>query len=118
MTYNAPRLPSGIDTFEAKQQPRPEPVDDLSRFVLRRIHAEETQPAVDGVPKLAHATNGEIAHRYAGYVRQDMVAFRHIVALYCAPDAARSELRPAMLALANRWSGHYDFRDEWRLHDE
>lgn len=131
MAWNAPELPSGIDTFQAKQQPRPEPVDELSRFVLNRITFEEDQPRVDGVPDLHYKPGGAAAHRYAGYVRRDMVAFRRIVAEYVAAsaalDAAVDEdehneqgarmlgLRIAVASIAMLFAEHPDFRGEWRL---
>lgn len=130
-TWGSPILPSGLDQFTARQQPNPRPVDDLSRFVMDRIRAAETEPAVDGVPKLYSKPGGAIAHRYAANMRRDMVVFRNIVALYIDAQAddendpyaegagyqkgGRSYMEAAMLALANRFADHPDFRAEWRL---
>lgn len=130
-TWGAPRLPTGLDQFTADQQPNPRPVDDLSRFVMDRIRFAESEPAVDMVPKFYSQPQGAMAHRYAGNVRRDMVAFRRIVAAYCEtkgqiPGAESDEeetylggqlvgLWVAMLAIATRFADHPDFRDEWRL---
>jgi hypothetical protein len=72
-----------------------------------------------------------MAHRYAKSVRDDMVVFRRIVALYveamAAVEAAEDDydrnaeegralgLRQAVAAIANRWSWHPEFKDEWKL---
>lgn len=136
-TWGSPILPSGIDMFDKPQHPRPKPVDDLSRFVLQRIHFEETQPVIDGIPKAAAKSQQAMAHRYAGYVRQDMVAFRRVVDLYVSAVALRDALpnlqetvlatdiadfdgqvamaQLAVKALAMRWQDHHEFRAEWRL---
>ena len=129
-TWGAPNLASGHDDFRAKQQPDVRPVDDLSRFVLDRIREAETEPVVDGIPKLAAQSREVMAHRYAGHVRRDMVAFRRIVAGYCAakeqlPDADGDEetcpsgqmmgFWMAVLAIACRFDDHPDFKAEWRL---
>ncbi len=123
MTWGGPSLPSGLDEYDKRQEPQVDPVDDLSRFVLDRIREAETEPRIDGVPKIHHDIRGAIAYRYAGYVRHDMVAFRRVVRLYvdCAEstwpaDALRAAaLRPAIQAFAMRWEQHDDFREEWRL---
>jgi len=120
--------PPWRDDFSGLQQPRPEPVDDLSRFVLARIAATEDAPSLD-FPAAYDRPAGPIAHRYAQGMRRDMVAFRRIVAEYCrfvaeteAPvgrmdwyDGQREALRGTLVVLANRFAGHPDFRDEWRL---
>lgn len=128
-TWGAPILESGLDQFTGHQEPNPKPVDDLSRFVLDRIRFAEAEPAADMVPKFYSQPAGAMAHRYAGHVRRDMVAFRRIVAEYCTelaeqtaafPDhgveafARAMGLRYAVVALANRWSDHPDFVPEWR----
>jgi hypothetical protein len=131
VTWGGPNLPSGLDQFDRKQEPAVEPVDDLSRFVMLRILEAETEPRVDGVPKAHHDPHGAVAHRYAGKVRADMVAFRRIVALYVDAVAAINDaeggsereakedqalgLQLAVAAVALRWSDHPDFRDDWRL---
>jgi hypothetical protein len=109
---------AGVDDFRSKQEPRVEPGDDpLARFVVERIRDAETEPALE-VMAVYDKQAGPMAHRYAGHVRRDCVAFRRIVSLYLEPSAspsAKRALRSAMLAVANRWSDHHDFRDEWRL---
>lgn len=130
-TWGAPILPSGRDDFTADQQPNPQPVDDLSRFVMDRIRFAESEPSADMVPKFYAQPQGAMAHRYAGNVRRDMVVFRHIVELYIESLAdddsdpyakgdgyqagARNYMEALMLVLANRFADHPDFRDEWRL---
>jgi hypothetical protein len=120
-------LHAGLDDFRAKQEPRVDPVDDLSRFVLDRIRDQETEPAIE-VMAVYDQPAGPMAHRYAGHVRKDCVVFRRIVAEYCGfarevQNAADSDwyyrgqfegITLAVKAIANRWSGHPDFRDEWR----
>jgi hypothetical protein len=129
-TWGSPILPSGLDQFTAPLEPDPRPVDDLSRFVMERIRAAETEPRVDMVPAAYSKPAGAMAHRYASNVRRDMVAFRRIVAEYCAELAEQSEafpdhgvtafaramgLRYAVLAIANRFADHPDFVPEWRM---
>jgi hypothetical protein len=128
-TWGAPILPSGRDQFAAMQQPDVRPVDDLSEFVMARILWTEMEPRSE-VPQVYNQPVGPMAHRYAAAVRRDMVAFRRIVAEYCTelaeqtatfPDhgvtafARAMGLRYAVLAIANRFADHPDFRDEWRL---
>ena len=110
------------DQYDKTQEPKVEPVDDLTRFVLDRIREAETEPRADQIPQNYSKGEMPIAYRYAGYVRQDMVAFRRIVALYCecavnekVSAASIAAYRVAVKALAVRWSQHHDFRDEWRL---
>jgi hypothetical protein len=122
-------LHAGLDDFRAKQEPRPDPVDDLSRFVLDRIRDQETEPAIE-VMAVYDQPAGPMAHRYAGHVRRDCVVFRRIVAEYCAEMTARKAehpdpkvgafdrargLRYAVRAVACRWSGHAEFQSEWSL---
>jgi hypothetical protein len=123
-------LHAGLDDFRAKQEPRVTPVDDLSRFVLDRIRDAETEPAIE-VMAVYDQPAGPMAHRYAGHVRRDCVAFRRIVAEYCEwmadRDAARQHgagelwaahrdgLLGSVTAIANRWADHPDMRDDWRL---
>lgn len=130
-TWGAPILPSGIDDYSTTQQPDPRPVDDLSRFVLERIRDAETEPHVDGLGRDYYRTGYAMAHRYAGHVRADMVAFRRIVAAYCekkleVPDIEDEEdglaawsqmvgLSIAVRSLAMRWPDHPDFDTDWRL---
>lgn len=104
------------------------PVDDLSRFVLDRISATEDAPQYD-VPQAYNQPAGPIAYRYAQGMRRDMVAFRRIVAEYCrfvdeveAPvgrmdwyEGQQEALRGAVVVIANRFTDHPDFRDEWRI---
>lgn len=125
---NAPGIRAGIDDFRGKLEPRFNPIDDLSRFAADRIRELETEPVTDMVAQLHD--DQPMAHRYAGYVRRDCVAFRRILAEYCTelaeqtaafPDqgitafARAMGLRYAVLAIANRWSDHPNFLDEWRL---
>jgi hypothetical protein len=77
---------AGLDDFRAKQEPRVDPVDDLSRFVLDRIRDAETEPAIE-VMAVYDQPAGPMAHRYAGHVRRDCVVFRQIVAMYLAAAA-------------------------------
>jgi hypothetical protein len=131
-TWGSPNLPSGRDDFTARQQPDPAPVDDLSRFVLARIREAETEPRADGIPQNHH--QHPMAYRYAGYVREDMVAFRHIANQYVRDlshwtrlvDDGKERENPAeagrfaaslsaMLAVGRRWSQHHDFQEKWRL---
>jgi len=130
-TWGSPKLPTGLDMYDRKQEPRPEPVDDLSRFVLDRIHDEETQPRVDGIPQAAAKSRDVVAYRYAGYVRRDMATYRRIVKRYCdvktewesSPNQDERQvigvfsaaLAEAVREIAMRWSDHHEFRDEWRL---
>ncbi|MFC5268448.1 hypothetical protein ACFPJ1_40620 [Kribbella qitaiheensis] len=107
---------AGVDDFRAKLEPRPDPVDDLSRFVLDRIREAETEPVADQVPE--RAMDQPMAYRYAGYVRKDCEVFRKLMALYVEPSAspsAKRALRLAVMSLAERWSGHPDFDDRWRI---
>ena len=122
--------PGWRDDFRAMQKPDARPVDDLSRFVFARILATEFEPRSE-VPQVYDQPIGPMAHRYAAAVRRDMVVFRNIVQLYVQSLAdddsdpyakgagyqagARSYMEAAMLALANRFAHHPDFRDEWRL---
>jgi hypothetical protein len=122
-TWGAPDLETGLDKFTARQKPDVHPVDDLSRFVMDRIIAAEAEPKTE-VPQVYGQPAGPIAHRYAAAVRRDMAVFRNIVDLYI--DAERNQdgdgfqagaqryMESAMLVLANRFSDHPDFRDEWR----
>lgn len=127
-TWGAPNVQPWRDDFTGKQQPRPAAVDDLSRFVIDRIMAAEDAPQFD-VPQAYTKPAGPIAHRYATEMRRDMVAFRRIVAEYCRfveeverpvdrmdwYEGQLEALRGVVVALANRFSDHPDFRDEWRL---
>ena len=118
-TWGAPTLPPGRDDFKARQQPNPDPVDDLSRFVLDAIRRTESAPKHD-VPQAYNKPAGPIAHRYAADMRADMIAFRRIVAAYCEikgelGDDRASGLELALLIIANRFDTHPGFLDEWRL---
>lgn len=123
MTWNSPNLPSGIDDFTRKQEPNPQPVDDLSRFVLDRIRKAENEPRVDGIPQNYYKDRMAIAYRYADKMRHDMIAFRRIVQQYVEyaesdwphDQVLLSGFRPALQAIANRWSDHPDFKAEWGL---
>lgn len=123
-------LDAGIDRLDGRQEPDFEPVDDLTRFVKARIIEAEFEPRGE-VLAMYDEPAGPMAHRYAKYVRQDMVAFRRVVVEYVAAvdryhnaedvlhvpaamDWARALYR-AVLAVASRWSDHHEFRDEWRL---
>lgn len=121
--FAGPPLAAGVDRFDRKQEPRLTPVDDLSKFVAARIVEAETEPRTDAIDP--HASLGDaIAYRYAGYIRKDCVVYRQIVEGYCYAKgrdrddeaaASLAGLRLAVLAVANRWAGHPEFRDEWRL---
>lgn len=128
-TWGAPLLPPGRDNFTARQYPAPRPIDDLSQFVLDAIGRLEDAPKHD-VPRAYNKPAGPIAHRYAGEMRDDMVAFRRIVAEYCdwvteatnATEETRVEyeahlegLRGVITVLANRFADHPGFQDGWRL---
>jgi hypothetical protein len=125
-------LPSGLDLFDKLQEPRieisshpedqPLPADlELISFVMDRIRHAESEPRIDGIPRIYSETHGAMVHRYAGYVRADMVAFRRIVAEFVSYastpfDGEQTDaLRVAVKAIATRWSDHPDFRTEWRL---
>ena len=124
-TYSMPGS-SVHDDFRAKQEPKFEPVDDLSRFVLDRIREAETEPVADQVEP-----NGQpMAYRYAKHVRDDMIPYRRIAAAYCRAVAGSATTDPiallaggddtdglnvAMLAIAHRWDDHHDFRKEWLI---
>jgi hypothetical protein len=126
---NAP-LPDGTDTFQSLQEPKVDPVDDLSRFVMARIRELELEPRGE-VMAVYDQPAGPMAHRYAKHVRRDCVVYRRIVAAYCTaktgvPEIEDEEdgkaawdrmigLRIAVKTVANRWSDHHEFRDEWRL---
>lgn len=122
----------GIDWFEHTQQPDlPKTSDPLARFVISRIIELETEPRNE-VKAVYDEVGGPMAHRYAKHVRRDCVVFRRQVLAYLQAKA-RSEawednrddpaelsgivvgLRRALLQVANRWSDHREFRDEWRL---
>lgn len=117
-------VPSWRDDFTGRQLPVVTPVDDLSRFVMARIMHAESEPQHE-VPQSYDRQAGPMAHRYAGHVRRDMVAFRRIAELYCEArwtnyddgyqQGASAYMESAMLILANRFSDHPDFREEWRL---
>lgn len=124
-------LPAGLDMYDRPLEPRVEPVDELSRFVLDQIRAQETEPRIDQVPQRHDEPNGALAYRYAGKVRDDCVVFRRIVALYVSAlaevDAAENDLernaekdralglRQAVAALAARWDDQPAFKAEWRV---
>lgn len=107
-------LDAGIDRFENMQEPDFKPVDDLTRFVKARVIEAELEPRGE-VLAMYDEPAGAMAHRYAGYVRRDMVAFRNIAAMYCATYSGRSGLTAALLAVANRWADHRDFLEQWRM---
>lgn len=128
-TWGAPILPSGRDDFTGRQLPDVRPVDDLSRFVMARILWTEREPRSE-VPQVYNQPAGPMAHRYAAAVRRDMVAFRVIVAEYCTEMAEQTEafpdhgvtafaramgLRYAVVAIANRFAAHPDFKPEWGI---
>lgn len=110
-------LPDGHDRFLKTQKPDVTPVDDLSRFVLLRIMELELEPRgeIDPLKNPEQA----MAYRYARHVRRDCVAFRRILATYAefVNEVGFLEQREAytspVLAIANRWADHYDFRAEW-----
>ena len=120
---------AGIDDFRGKQLPEFTPVDDLSRFVLDRIREAETEPVADMIPE--RHDEQPVAYRYAKNIREDCIAFRRIAAAYCEAKAEwescdsqagrhdrglfSAGLAEAVREIARRWSGHADFRDEWRL---
>jgi hypothetical protein len=112
---NAPH-PDGTDTFQSLQEPKVDPVDDLSRFVMARIRELELEPRGE-VMALYDEPGGAMAHRYAKHVRKDCVVFRRIAQVYLdyASDVdAGSVAESAMLAVANRWADHPDFDPDWR----
>ena len=117
-TYGMPGG-SGADDFRGKQLPAFEPVDDLSRFVLDRIREAETEPVADQVEPHGHPTG----YRYAKHVRDDCVAFRKITNRYVIACGKSGDdwvwvavgLRWAVKEIANRWSGHHEFQELWRL---
>lgn len=129
-TWGSPNVQPWRDDFTTPLLPEPKPVDALSRFVLERIRFTETEPRHD-VPQAYDRAAGPIAHRYAVEMRRDMVAFRKIVAQYVVVyEDYEAETDPnrrymlagcglvaagAMSALAERWSDHPDFRDNWRI---
>lgn len=123
-------VPSWRDDFTGRQLPDVTAVDDLSRFVMDRIVHAESEPQHE-VPQSYNQPAGPMAHRYAGHVRRDMVAFRKIVAQYVVVHSDyEAETDPnrrymlagcalvaagAMSALAERWADHPDFRDSWSI---
>lgn len=127
-TWGAPNVQPWRDDFTGMQQPRPTPVDDLSRFVLDRIDQAEREPSYE-FPAAYDRDAGPMAHRYAAGVRRDMVAFRRIVAEYCRfiteadrpvgdmswYEGQREALHGAVVVLANRFADHPDFQETWRL---
>lgn len=131
MTTTGSQPPSSWrDDFSSSQHPKVTPVDDLSRFVMARVTATEDAPQFD-VPQAYDKPAGPIAHRYAAEMRRDMIAFRKIVTQYVEiRDAYETETDPdrrhmlagcalaaagAMSALAERWSDHPDWREEWGI---
>jgi hypothetical protein len=123
----------GLDTFDHLQQPDFDPVDDLSRFVKRRIVEAELEPRGEVRAAYDQSPAGPMAHRYASHVRRDMVAFRRIAAEYCgvyleAQAATKPEdalvwqayltgTKGSMTAVANRWASHPDFYPGWLIDD-
>lgn len=124
-------LDAGIDRFETYQEPAVKPGDDpLVQFVVARIQEAEIEPRNEVLRVYDQAPAGPMAHRYAKHVRRDMVVFRKIVVAYL--DAAAKDqqatdsyahdywqdfglgLRAAVLAIADRWSDHHEFREQWR----
>lgn len=124
MSWGSGPAPSWRDDFTGPQLPDPDPVDDLSRFVMDQIRAAETEPRHE-VPQAYDQPAGPIAHRYAAAVRRDMIAFRRILDLYCQEawntnedgfqHGAQRYAEAAVLAIASRFADHPDMRDEWRL---
>lgn len=107
----------GIDWFEHLQLPMVHTHNDpLATFVMARVRELETEPR--GEIKTAYdQAAGPMAHRYAKHVRRDCIVFRHIVLLYLeflGDVDAGAVAEDALLAVANRWSDHREFRDEWR----
>lgn len=125
-------LPDGTDTFQHLQKPDLHPAGDpLAQFVKARIIDAETEPRHE-FPRVYGLEAGPIAHRYAKQVRRDCVAFRRIVERYLlarldmatagsdrgsrlVANAQLAAWEWSMFILANRWSDHPDFRDEWRV---
>lgn len=107
----------GLDRFERTQEPKLPPTSDpLARFVIARIIEAETEPRGEVIAAY-DLPAGPMAHRYAKGVRRDMVVFRRIVADFLATTDAKRVvgLHVALVAIANRWSDHPEFRDYWRL---
>lgn len=129
-TWGAPNVQPWRDDFTSKQEPRPAPVDDLTRFVLDRIDLAEREPSYE-FPAAYDQPAGPMAHRYAQAMRRDMVAFRRIVAEYCRfvaelshpatqedmtwYDGQSEALRGCVTVIANRFADHPDFQETWRL---
>ena len=122
------RWPAGLDMMDRPMEPRVEPIDDLTRFVLDQIRNQESEPRIDQVPQ--NHDESPVAYRYASKMRADCAGFRRIVALYVEAMAAikaaegRREreaeedralgLRQAVAAIAEMWDTAPGFRDEWR----
>jgi hypothetical protein len=115
------------DRFERLQEPTIDPAGDpLLAFINARIIELETAPRFDLTDELHDTPGGAIAQRYAEHLRKDCVAFRRIVVQYVEAgridegdveyEAGRQrQAELAVMAIANRWADHPDFRDEWRI---
>jgi hypothetical protein len=119
----------GINRYDRPQEPAIQPVDDLTRFIADRIR--EIEVAAHEAYLVHDEQAGAMAHRYAGHVRADMIAFRKQVVQYltirqslteattdyerAAYEGASLAAIGALSAIAERWGDHPDFREDWRV---